>query len=170
MGAKIESEHTLAASERFDLLYIPGGIGAEAASKSRPILDLVRAHHAEGRWVAANCAGLSVLHRAGILEGLEVTAPATVSRRLAALGTKVATPRRAWTIEPERKVFTAAGAATVHPSTIALVLVWQLFGEVKARDLAATWDTLPFHGEELFSVVGPALVDDEAAKGRLQDA
>jgi transcriptional regulator GlxA family with amidase domain len=167
MGAKIESERTITPTDRFDLLYIPGGIGAGAASKNEIILDFVQAHHAEGRWVAANCVGLSVLYRAGVLEGHEVTAPATVSRRLALLGTQVATPRRAWMINPEQKVFTAGGAATVHPSTIALV--WHLFGEDKARDLAATWDTLPLHGESLFSLLGPALRDDEAAKRTLQD-
>lgn len=167
MGAKIESERTITAADRFDLLYIPGGIGAGAASKNPAILELVRAHHAEGRWVAANCAGLAVLHRAGILEGIEVTAPATVSRRLTALGTKVISPRRAWKIDPVRKVFTAGGAATVHPSTIALV--WHLFGEAAARDLAASWDTLPLHGDKLFSLVGPVMADDDVIKAKLQD-
>jgi transcriptional regulator GlxA family with amidase domain len=167
MGARIESERTIVPSDRFALLYVPGGIGAGAASKNETILNFVRAHHAEGRWVAANCVGVSVLYRAGVLDGLEVTAPATISRRLAELGARVATPRRAWGISPAQKVFTAGGAATVHPSTIALV--WHLFGEEKARDLAAAWDSLPLHGERLFSLVGPVLVDDEAAKRRLQD-
>lgn len=54
----------------------------------------------EGRWVAANCAGLAVLYRAGVLDGYEVTGPATVARRLAALGVDVASPRRSWMIDP----------------------------------------------------------------------
>ena len=167
MGAKLESERKLAPRDRFDLLYIPGGIGAGEASTNETILEFVRAHHTEGRWVAANCAGVGVLHRAGVLAGLEVTAPATVSRRLAVLGTQVATPRRAWIIHPEQKVMTAGGAATVHPSTIALF--WHVFGENQARDLAATWDGLPLHGESLFSLVGPALSDNENAKSQLQN-
>jgi transcriptional regulator GlxA family with amidase domain len=167
MGAKVESERRLVPTDRFDLLYIPGGIGAGEATQNETILDFIRAHHSEGRWVAANCAGVGVLHSAGVLAGLNVTAPATVSRRLVVLGTQVATPRRAWKIDPAHKVFTAAGAATVHPSTIALVS--HLFGEDKARDLAATWDTLSLHGEGLFSLVGPALCDDDAMKSALQD-
>jgi transcriptional regulator GlxA family with amidase domain len=167
MGARIDSERTIVPTDRFDLLYVPGGIGAGAASQNETILDFVRAHHAEGRWVAANCVGVSVLFRAGVLDGLDVTAAATISRRLMELGARVATPRRAWTISPAQKVFTAGGAATVHPSTIALV--WHLFGEEKARDLAAAWDSLPLHGERLFSLVGPALADDEEAKRKLQD-
>lgn len=168
MGARIESERTIRPADRFDLLYVPGGVGAGAASQDETILDFVRAHHTEGRWVAANCAGLSILFRAGFLDELDVTAPATVSRRLAELGARVASPRRAWIISPEQRVFTAGGAATVHPSTIALV--WHLFGAELARDLAATWDTLPLHGDRLFSLVGPALADDETVKHALQDA
>jgi len=167
MGAKVESERRVVPTDRFDLLYIPGGTGAGAASKNETVLEFVAAHHRDGRWVAGNCAGVGVLHRAGVLTGLEVTAPATVSRRLTELGTTVAAPRRAWKIDPKPKIFTAAGAATVHPSTI--VLAWHLFGAARAHDLAATWDTLSLHGESLFSLTGPVLVDDETIKSKLQD-
>jgi putative intracellular protease/amidase len=166
MGARIGTDR-ISSDDRFDLIYIPGGIGAGEASKNPAVLDLVRAHHAEGRWVAANCAGLSVLHRAGILGGVEVTAPATVSRRLTLLGTTVASPRRAWKINPQKKLFTAGGAGTVHPSTIALV--WHLFGKEYATDLASTWDTLPLHGDALFALDGPQMKDDAQVLARLQD-
>src|SRR5215468_200578 len=167
-GARIESQRRVAPSDRFDLLYIPGGVGAGALSTDPRALALVRGHHAEGRWVAANCAGLAVLHRAGVLEGTVVTGPATLARRLPAEGTRIASPRRAWRIVPARKIFTAAGAAAVHPSTIALVA--QLFGEAEARELAAAWDSLPLHGESLFSTEGPVLTDRPDIAGKLQDA
>jgi transcriptional regulator GlxA family with amidase domain len=164
-GARIETDRIFF-DARFDLIYVPGGIGAGAASKNSAILNLVRAHHEEGRWVAANCAGLRVLHRAGLLGAIEVNAPATVSRRLTQLGTTVASPRRAWKINPEKKLFTAGGAGTVHPSTIALV--WHLFGKEYAADLAATWDTLPLHDDALFALDGPQVNDDAQAMARLQ--
>jgi len=167
-GLRIESQRRVAPSDRFDLIYIPGGVGAGALSTNPRALALVRDHYAERRWVAANCAGLGVLHRAGVLEGIEVTAPATLARRLPAEGTRVASPRRAWRIEPTHKIFTAAGAATVHSGTIALVA--RLFGEAEARALAADWDSLPYHGEELFSSEGPALLDRPEVAGKLQDA
>src|SRR5262249_55876456 len=109
--------------------------------------------HREGRWVAANCVGLAVLHRAGILDGLEVAAPATISRRLATLGTRVAAPRRAWVIDSKRKVFTAAGAATVHPSTIALV--WPLFGEPRGPRAGARLGFAPAARREPVLAGGP---------------
>src|SRR5262245_50912 len=71
-GAKIAVDRMVSAAERFDVVYVPGGIGAGELSKDPRALELVRAHRAEGRWVAANCAGVGVLHRAGVLDGIEV--------------------------------------------------------------------------------------------------
>jgi transcriptional regulator GlxA family with amidase domain len=142
-------------------------VGAGQLSLNAEALEFLRAHHREGRWVAANCAGVGVLHRAGVLAGAEVTSPATLARRLPAQGTPIGNPRHAWKIDREHKVFTSGGAATVHPGTIALVS--ELFGESQARELAAGWDTLPLHGEALFSRSGPAMRDDAATAAGLQD-
>jgi len=167
MGATIATDRHIAPTDRFDLIYIPGGVGAGQAARDETVLQFVRDHHAEGRWVAGNCAGMGVLHRAGILDGVEVTAPATLSRRLQAEGTTITTPRRAWKIVPERRIFSAAGAASVHPSTIALV--WHLFGDRAARELAANWDTLPLHGERLFALDGPEMNDEVDTRRVVQD-
>jgi transcriptional regulator GlxA family with amidase domain len=155
MGAKLADLRTLSPADRFDVVYVPGGIGAGAMSKDPVVLDFLRAHQAEQRWLAANCAGLGVLHRAGVLDGIEVTTPATLARRLPREGTRVVSPRRAWKIDAARKVFTSGGAATVHPSTIALVA--QLFGEADARALASAWDTQALHGDALYAAEGPIM-------------
>lgn len=167
MGAKLQMDRKIEASDRFDLVYVPGGIGAGQLSQDQQALEFLRAHHREGRWVAANCAGVGVLHRAGILAGADVTSPATLARRLPEQGTPVSRPRRAWKVDSERKIFTSGGAATVHPSTIALVT--ELFGEAEGRALAAGWDTLPLHGEALFAKAGPEMNDDAAIASALQD-
>ncbi|MFD5633995.1 DJ-1/PfpI family protein [Streptomyces sp. NPDC058122] len=166
MGAQLQTEKVDPA-DRYDLLYIPGGIGGGAASRDPQILDFIRAHHEEGRWVAANCAGVGVVFRSGILDGTRFQAAAVLGRRLRELGADIAEPRRAWSLLPDAKIFTAGGAATVHPSTIALVT--HLFGEDRARALAATWDTLPLHGEALFNPEGPVSHDDETFVKGLQD-
>jgi cyclohexyl-isocyanide hydratase len=80
----------------------------------------------------------------------------------------ITNPRRAWKIVPEQRIFTAAGAATVHPSTIALI--WHLFGDQAGRELAANWDTLPLHGEQLFSLAGPQMNDHPASVHAVQDS
>lgn len=157
MGAKLAMDRKVELSERYDLVYVPGGIGAGALSQNAEALEFLRAHHREGRWVAANCAGVGVLHRSGILAGAS----------LPAQGTPITNPRRAWLVDSERKLFTSGGAATVHPGTMALVT--ELFGEAQARELAAGWDTLPLHGDALFSKLGPEMNDDPATAAGLQD-
>ena len=167
MGAKLEMDRRIEPSDRFDVVYVPGGIGAGQLSLDAEALEFLAAHQREGRWVAANCAGVGVLHRAGILAGADVTSPATLARRLPAQGTPITNPRRAWLVDSERKIFTSGGAATVHPGTIALVS--ELFGEQQARELAAGWDTLPLHGEVLFSKQGLEMHDDAGIATGLQD-
>ena len=92
---------------------------------------------------------------------------ATLARRLVAQGTNVLNPRRAWKIIPEHKMFSAGGAGTVHPSSIALT--WHLFGDSAGRELALGWDALPLFGETLFSLEDPKMNDDETGKAKLQD-
>ncbi|MGV9707504.1 DJ-1/PfpI family protein [Streptomyces sp. NPDC003483] len=167
MGAQIQTQKVDPA-DRYDLLYIPGGLGAGTASKDPQTLDLIRAHHHEDRWVAANCAGVGVLFRSGILDTTRFQAAAVLGRRLTELGADVAQPRRAWSLLPDAKIFTAGGAATVHPSTIALIT--HLFGEDHARALAGTWDTLPLHGDTLFHPEGPLTHDDHTFVNHLQNA
>lgn len=167
MGADVLGQQLLSPSDRFDVLYIPGGTGAGKASKDPVVLDFIRAHHSEGKWVAANCAGVGVLFRAGVLKALQITTPATLYRRLPALGANVMSPRRAWKVDEEHRIFTSGGAATVHPSTIALINT--LFGEEAARGVATAWDSLALHGEALFEEQGPVMHDDPQTLPALQD-
>src|SRR3954468_1282194 len=51
MGAKLQLDRVVSASERFDLVYVPGGIGAGQLSKDAEVLEFLRAHLREGRWV-----------------------------------------------------------------------------------------------------------------------
>jgi transcriptional regulator GlxA family with amidase domain len=167
MGAYVQSQKKLNSTDRFDLLYIPGGIGGGEASKNPVILEFIKAHHKENKWVAANCAGVGVLYRAGILNNLEFTTPATLYRRLPSLGAKVISPRRAWKIDSEHKIFTSGGAATVHSSTIALVN--ELFGKEAATGLATAWDSFALYGEVLFEKQGPIMNDNPESLPGLQD-
>ena len=168
MGTAIQTDRKITEADRFDFILVPGGIGAGVQTSNEALLRFVRAHRDEGRWVGANCAGMGVLHRAGVLEDIEVTSSATLERRLILEGTRVTQPRRAWKIDPEQKIFSAGGAGTVHPSSIALA--WHLFGDAAGRGLASGWDASPLFGESLFSIEGPVMNDDAIVKTQLQDA
>lgn len=167
MGGVIDVEKQIEDDTRADLLYVPGGMGTGDATQDKRILELVRNHHREGRWVATNCSGIGILHRAGILGDAPVTAAATVSRKLAREGVNVKQPRTMWMCVPERKIFSAAGGSAVHPSTIALA--WYLFGEDLALTLSLMWDTLGAHGKTLFELEGPDYGHYEKHESKLQD-
>jgi putative intracellular protease/amidase len=167
MGAELDLEREIDADTRADVLYVPGGMGSGDATKDKRITDLVRAHHEEGRWVATNCSGISILQRANILGDTPVTAAATVSRKLKREGANVKQPRTMWQCEPDSKIFSAAGGSAVHPSTIALV--WHLFGKDLAQTLSLMWDSLGAHGKALFELEGPDYGHYEEFESKLQD-
>lgn len=167
MGAVVQTERKLTPDVRADVLYVPGGLGSGDATKDQRLLDMIRAHHREGRWVATNCSGIGLLQRAGILADTPVTAAATVSRKLTREGTRVTSPRKMWVCDPSRRIFTAAGGSAVHPSTIALI--WHLFGEELALQLSLMWDTLGAHGKSLFALEGPDYGVYPNYEGKLQD-
>lgn len=167
MGAVVQTEWKLTPESRADVLYVPGGLGGGDASRDQRLLDLIRAHNREERWVATNCSGIALLQRARILGDTPVTAAATVSRKLAREGTRVTVPRKMWVCNPKRRIFTAAGGSAVHPSTIALV--WHLFDEELALHLSLMWDTLGAHGKQLFALQGPDYGTYPEYEGKLQD-
>jgi putative intracellular protease/amidase len=168
MGTEIKTDRVLTADDRFDVLYVPGGLGGGAASKNPEILEIIRKHHAEGRWVASNCAGVGVLFRSGILDGKTITCPVALTRRLPKLGANVLNPRLTWYVDAEHKIFTSGGGGTAHMSTIALVA--QFFGRDTARGLAANWDSLPLLGDALLQPNGPIMGTPPALVAVAQDS
>ena len=62
------------ASQRFDLVALPGGLpGARRLGDSEILAGILRRQHDEGRWIAAICAAPQVLARHGLLDGRRAT-------------------------------------------------------------------------------------------------
>jgi len=61
-------------AQRFDALLIPGGIGGtDIMRQDESIKQAVRDFVAAGKWVAAICAGPTILQDAGVLDGRTYT-------------------------------------------------------------------------------------------------
>jgi transcriptional regulator GlxA family with amidase domain len=153
MGTQVVSDGMLADHDLFDLLYIPGGIGSGKMTKDKPLLDAIREHHSAGKIVAANCSGVGILFRAGILGDHPVTCVAAVARRLRSYGVDVPQARRMWESSPDGKVWTASGSYGVNGATVALVSY--LFGPDVAKTVSMMFDTYGGLGEQIFSRTGP---------------
>jgi len=98
----------------FDCLFLPGGPGVKHLRASVQVLDLVRAHHAADRWIAAICAAPTVLHDAGLLEHRRYTAHFSVASELP----RILDDQR---VVIDGKILTSRGAGTALDFGIALV-------------------------------------------------
>jgi len=114
----------------FGVLVCPGGQpGTRNLMADERVLALARTLHARGRPTAAICAAPLVLHKAGILRDVDVTAHPSVHGELA--GARVRTEPR---VLRSGSVLTSQGAGTALE--FALELVAQLVGPAKAEELA----------------------------------
>ena len=114
----------------FDVLVLPGGQpGTRNLAADERILALARRLHREGKRTAAICAAPLVLHAAGILDGLAVTAYPSVQASLG--GARVDANAR---VVRAGSVLTSQGAGTALE--FALALVADLAGEARADELA----------------------------------
>lgn len=124
--------------DTFTMVVLPGGQpGTRNLMKDERLLGLVRRLHAQGRRTAAICAAPLVLHAAGIVRGVAVTAHPSVRKDL--LGAVVHDAPR---VVRSGTVTTSQGVGTALE--FALALVADLNGQARADELArAMIVTLP---------------------------
>lgn len=167
MGGNVVPEIVYDGNTLYDVLYIPGGLGSGQASLNKAITGLVRKHYDSGKIVATNCSGISILWRSGIIGDTPITAPATVTKKLAQEGARLVQPRKMWVGVPDKRLWTTVGGSGVHASTVAFVI--QYFGEDVGKTIAAMWDTLPQLGDALFQLEGPDYLSYPPYEKMVQD-
>jgi 4-methyl-5(b-hydroxyethyl)-thiazole monophosphate biosynthesis len=128
-GITAHADVALAAvhDQAFDLVFLPGGAGVKHLRADPRVLDLVRAQHAAGRWLAAICAAPTVLHDAGLLAGRRYTAHFSVANELPAI---LAQER----VVTDGKITTSRGAGTAVE--FGLHLVGLLTSPEKASEIS----------------------------------
>ncbi|WP_426565362.1 DJ-1/PfpI family protein [Angustibacter sp. McL0619] len=167
MGTQVVPDRTLDPDHLYDLLYIPGGVGSGAIATDERVLELIRGHHAAGRVVAANCSGVGVVARAGILDDATVTSVAAIGRGLREEGFDAPATRRMWVGDPGRRVWTATGSYGVNASAVAIVAYY--FGREVGTIVSMMFDTLAGIGEAVFDPIGPQFFEHEALESSFQD-
>jgi protein deglycase len=58
----------------YDMVFLPGGKGVDVFLETKDVLDIVKDFANKNKYIAAICAAPSVLEKAGILKGVQVTA------------------------------------------------------------------------------------------------
>ena len=114
----------------FDLLAIPGGgPGTDVLRSDKRVLDAVCRFAADGKWVAAICAGPLVLQAAGILDGRTATSHPAVRDGLT--GCRTSDER----VVVDGRLVTSQGPGTAFELAVALVRL--VDGAERADALAA---------------------------------
>jgi putative intracellular protease/amidase len=167
MGTQVVPDRTLDPEFLYDLLYIPGGVGSGAIATDERVLNLVRRHHEQGRVVAANCSGVGVLARSGVVAGQDITSVAAISRGLRAEGFNAAETRRMWIGHPQDRIWTASGSYGVNGSAVAMVAHY--FGREVGTIVSMMFDTMSGIGEAVFDTVGPEFYVHQELEGAFQN-
>lgn len=153
MGTQVIPDSTLTEDELFDILYVPGGVGSGALTGDERVLGAIRRHHEAGKVIAANCSGVGVIARAGILDDAPVTCVAAVARGLRADGFNVPVGRRMWIGHPDTGIWTSTGSYGVHGGAVAMVAHY--LGREIGTIVSMMFDTLGGLGDVIFEEVGP---------------
>lgn len=117
---------------QMDMIVLPGGLGGVASIRaSQQTLDAVRFAHENGRYVAAICAGPTVLADLGMLSGKKACCyPGQIPNMRDA----VVDPTAAVVVSDEDKIITGCSAGTAVPFALALIAA------LKGADAAAAID------------------------------
>ena len=153
MGTQVVPDTALNDEDLFDILYIPGGVGSGAIATDPQVLEAIRKHHEAGKIIAANCSGVGVIARAGIVGDTPVTCVAAVARGLRAEGVNVPEARRMWIGRPEQRIWTSTGSYGVHGGAVALIAHY--LGREIGTVVSMMFDTLGGLGDVIYELTGP---------------
>jgi putative intracellular protease/amidase len=153
MGTQVVPDAVLDDGDLFDLLYVPGGMGSGAMSRSEALLEAIRRHAAAGKVIASSSSGVGIVFRSGILGTHPVTCQSSIARRLSREGANVVAPRPMWKGLPDAGIWTTTGSYGVNASTVALVSHY--FGREIGTVVSMMFDTFGGIGKKIFDDVGP---------------
>jgi transcriptional regulator GlxA family with amidase domain len=138
-----------------DVILLPGGsAGTMKISQEPSVLEWIRITHANSQWTTAVCAGVFLLGKVGLLEGIEATTHWASTSDLANYNA-IYKPAR---FVQSGKIITAAGVSA--GIDLALDLASKLRGEevAKAIQLAIEYDPAPPFQSGSLQKADPAIV------------
>lgn len=153
MGTNVVADSVLNDDELFDILYIPGGVGSGALLTNDRLHKTIRRHHEAGKVIAANCSGVGVLARSGIVNDESLTCVSAVARGLREEGFNVPVARRMWVANTASRIWTFTGSYGVNGGAVAMVAHY--FGREVGTIVSMMFDTIGGIGDVIFEETGP---------------
>ena len=128
------AEATMAGSERFDVLLIPGGIGTRREITNPPFMAEMKRLAEASKIVATVCTGSLLLAKTGLIDGRKATSNKRVFQLVTSHAPKVDWITKARWVE-DGKYFTSSGISAGMDMTLAVIA--KLCGMETSLELAA---------------------------------
>ncbi|MFE3688760.1 DJ-1/PfpI family protein [Streptomyces sp. NPDC059095] len=167
MGTNVVADSVLKDDELFDILYIPGGVGSGALTTNDRLHKVIRRHHEAGKVIAANCSGVGIIARAGIVNDEPLTCVAAVARGLRRDGFNVPVARRMWVANTASRIWTFTGSYGVNGGAVAMVAHY--FGREIGTIVSMMFDTVGGIGDVIFEETGPEFYQHPELEETFQD-
>ncbi|MEU8621747.1 DJ-1/PfpI family protein [Streptomyces sp. NPDC048623] len=167
MGTNVVADAVLGDDDLYDILYIPGGVGSGALLTDDRVHKLIRRHHEAGRIIAANCSGVGVVARSGIVNDETLTCVAAVARGLREDGFNVPVARRMWIGDTASRLWTFTGSYGVNGGAVAMVAHY--FGREVGTIVSMMFDTIGGIGDVIFEETGPEFYQHPELEESFQD-
>jgi cyclohexyl-isocyanide hydratase len=164
-GLKFVPDSTIADTPQLDLLFVPGGEGVAALMEDRNVLEFLRRHAQQARYVTSVCTGALVLGAAGLLKGYRATTHWNSVELLPVFGATAVAER----VVIDRNRITGGGVTA--GIDFALTIAAELFGAEKAKSiqLAMEYNPAPPFNCGHPSIADAAIVEEwRRARGPLQ--
>jgi putative intracellular protease/amidase len=133
-GPSAMAEATMAGSEGFDVLLIPGGIGTRREIKNPRFMAELKRLAETSKLVATVCTGSLLLAKTGLLDGLKATSNKRVFNEVIGHAPNVTWIAKARWVE-DGKYFTSSGISAGMDMTLALIA--KLCGRETSLQIAA---------------------------------
>jgi putative intracellular protease/amidase len=143
-GLSTLARHAFDDAPQFDVLLVPGGMGARAEVDNPVMLAFLRRQARQASWVTSVCTGAALLAKAGLLDGRRATTNKNAFAWVAAQSDKVDwRPRARWVVDGD--VMTSSGVSA--GTDMALALVERLYdrqtANAAARSAEYVWNRDP---------------------------
>lgn len=132
-GVETQATYSFANAPQFDILMVPGGVGARSEVNNAQLLEFLRRQDTRTQWTVSVCTGSALLAKAGLLRGRYATSNKQVFEFAAAQDPGVHWQKHArWVIDGKYVTSSGISAGT----DMALGLVEKLYSRSMAEKIA----------------------------------
>lgn len=135
---------TIAGTNHFDILFVPGGMGTRREVDNLPLLDWIRTTSGSAEYVLSVCTGSLLLAAAGVLDGRRATTNKAAYKTIADQYPQVDWVKQARWVE-DGKFITSSGVSAGMDMALGAIA---LMHDRQTAEKVATWSEYDWHKDK----------------------